>query len=100
MQNGQVIPVDVDGTTILVEATVHGGDEEISGGGLPSFTGIGSAITKIAREISSSLETIRPRKATVEFSCEIAVESGALTALIVNGSGSGSITVTLEWGAE
>lgn len=93
----QQIPVEVDGTVVLVEAVTHGGDEEIAGVGLPSFSAAWKPVAKIAKEISKSLEDIQPKRVSVEFGCEFAVEAGQLTALLVSGSGSGSVKITLEW---
>lgn len=93
----QVIPVDVDGATILVEATVRGGDEEIAGAGIPSFGTAWKSVTKLVHEIAKSLNDVKPSHATIEFGCQFALENGHLTALVVSGSASGSIKVTLDW---
>jgi hypothetical protein len=95
-----IIPVDVNGTTILVAATVRGGDQEIAGVGLPSFEGVGSAIESIASAVTAALARVSPKKANVEFGCEVALEAGHLTALLVKGTGTASIKVTLEWGSD
>lgn len=97
MQRTDIVPVDVDGTTILVEAIVHGGEEEIASGIPLSFTGAGVAVKSITKHITSALADAKPKKATVEFGCEFAVESGQLTTLLVNGSGKGSLKIILEW---
>jgi hypothetical protein len=91
------IPVEIDGTTIFVEATTKGGDEEIAAVGFPSFTAALKPVTKIAQEITKSLGGLQPGRVAVEFGCQFAIESGQLTALIVSGSGSGSLKITLEW---
>jgi hypothetical protein len=38
-----------------------------------------------------------PRKVSVELGLELAVKSGVLVGLIVNGDTSASLTVTMEW---
>ncbi|SRR5260370_28441556 len=93
----RTIAVEVDGTTIMVEAATLGGDEEIAAVGVPSFASAWKPITKIAQEIAKTMHDAQPSRVAVEFGCEFAVESGSLTTLIVSGSGSGSIKVTLEW---
>jgi Trypsin-co-occurring domain 1 len=93
----QAIPVDVDGITILVEIVGGGGEEEIAGGHLPSFANVGKAVSRIAKEMATAIEVAKPKKATVEFGCDLAMESGSLTTLIVKGSGSASIKIILEW---
>jgi hypothetical protein len=40
---------------------------------------------------------VKPKKATVKFGMELAIESGQLTAVIVKGSGKGNLEITLEW---
>jgi hypothetical protein len=109
-----------DGRTIHVEARVlePGPDEggarssgeqdvlfrrkrEEEGGGLAAlpFERVTSAITDIAQAMTGALEKAKPRRSQVEFGLEIAVEAGQLTALIVKGGGTASLTVTLEWGS-
>jgi len=95
--DGTIIPVDVDGTAILVVASVRGGDEEIAGIGMPSFEGVQTAIESVARAVTGALDKSRPNRATVEFGVEIALEAGHLTALLVKGTGTASIKITLEW---
>ena len=99
VQQPGVIPVDIDGQTVLVEASLIGGEEEIAAFGIPSFGGFGSAVRKIAGEITKVLKEISPDKASVEFAVDLAVEAGQLTALLVSGSASGSLKITLEWGS-
>jgi hypothetical protein len=40
---------------------------------------------------------VRPDRGTVEFGIDVGVESGALTALVVKGTGTATLKVTLEW---
>lgn len=96
----RIIPVSVeDKRTIYVQATVLGGEQDIAVR-LPSFEGVSDAIEGIAKSLTRTMEKVKPRKATVEFGLELAVESGKLTALLVKGSGTASLTVTLEWGGD
>jgi hypothetical protein len=37
---------------------------------------------------------------TVELAIELAVKSGKLTGLVVDGEGKGALTVTLEWNCD
>jgi len=93
----RVIPVDVDGQTILVAATVRGGEEEIAALSMPSFHGVQEGIEHIATAVSHALTRVAPDRATVEFGCEVALEAGHLTAMLAKGSGSASLKITLEW---
>lgn len=86
-----------DGTKIFIEAVSTQIEQDIALKKTHPFNGLGNAIGSIAKDIGDVLEDIGPTKATVEFGLEATVESGGLTALLVNGSGSATIKVTLEW---
>jgi Trypsin-co-occurring domain 1 len=92
-----VIPVDVDGRTVLMTAIVRGGEEEVAGRGLPSFDDVQQDIEHIAKAVTNALRNVSPDKTTVELGFEVALEAGQLTALLVNGSANASLKVTLEW---
>lgn len=93
----EIVPVTLgDGTIIQIQATAIGGEEDVVIGNL-SFDGVRQAIRGIAHEIGGVLAEVQPRKASVEFGLEVAVESGRLTALWVNGSGTATMKITLEW---
>lgn len=53
-------------------------------------------IEGFAETLQQSLSKLKPQKATVEFGIEIGAESGQLTTLIVKGTGSANLKVTLE----
>jgi hypothetical protein len=65
---------------------------------LPSFKEVTDAIEGIAESVVCTLQKVKPRKACVEFGIEVALESGQLTALLVKGSGTSNLKITLEWG--
>ncbi len=46
---------------------------------------------------AAPIQKVKPKKATLKFGMEIAVESGALTAVIVKGSGKANLEITFEW---
>jgi Trypsin-co-occurring domain 1 len=50
--------------------------------------------------IAAPIQTVKPKQATVKFGMELAIESGQLTTVIVKGSGTGNLEITLEWEAE
>lgn len=58
---------------------------------------VAQLLQQAGRVLSESLQAIKPTRATVEFGIQLAVESGNLTALLVKGTGSASLKVTLEW---
>ncbi len=97
-QNTQIIPTRLeDGTVIHIQATILGGDEQVSAH-IPAFEEIGHALEGIARSLVIPLERVKPRKASVELGVEIAIEAGQITALLVKGSSTANLKIILEWG--
>lgn len=86
-----------NGTIVHIMATVLGGDEEVAFT-VPSFNQVTNAIEGIAESIVTTLRKVKPHKASVEFGLEVAFEAGELTALLVKGSGTSNLKITLEWG--
>lgn len=94
----QIIPVKMPNHAIVhVEVTPLGGEQDIAAQ-LLSFDGVTEAIEEISRAIGGTFEKLKPRKGTVEFGLEVGAESGKLTALLVKGTGTASLKITLEWG--
>jgi Trypsin-co-occurring domain 1 len=94
----QIVPVQLpDQVKIQVEATVLGGEEDVSFR-VQSFQGVIDAIESIASAMDTAVQKIKPDKASVEFGLEMAIESGELTALLVKGSGTANLKISLEWG--
>jgi Trypsin-co-occurring domain 1 len=85
-----------NGTTIHIQATALGGEERVAFDLLP-FEDVTDAIEGIAKSMVTALEKAKPRRASIEFGLEIGIESGKLTALIVKGSGTANLKITLEW---
>ncbi|MDI1462462.1 CU044_2847 family protein [Catellatospora sp. KI3] len=93
-----VVPVllDESGTVAFVEARVL--DDEVRIASVPKA--ISSALTgirEVGKQLFETLAEIQPKRATLEIGIEFAMESGELTALIVNGSAASSVKLTLEW---
>jgi len=86
-----------NGTIIHIQTTALGGEEEVVFT-LPSFKNVTDAIEGIAESVVTTLQKVQPKKASVEFGLEIALESGQLTALLVKGTGTSNLKITLEWG--
>lgn len=92
-----IIQVELaDGTIVSVEATTV--DEQLIGDTTLSFEGVTTAIESIVKDISVTIQKIKPDKASVKFGLEVAVESKGLTALLAKGSGKANLEITLEWG--
>ena len=47
--------------------------------------------------IATPIQKARPKKTTVKFGMELAIEFGQLTAVIAKGSGKANLEITLEW---
>ena len=95
----EVLPITLaSGHIVQVEAAVKSQEEDVAFG-MPSIEGLREAIEGLSTTIMDALKTIQPKKATVEFGIQAAVEAGKLTALLVSGTGTASIKVTLEWGS-
>lgn len=96
--NTEIVKAELtDGTTIHIQATVLGGQERVAFDILP-FKEVTDAIEGIAKAVVATLDKVSPRRASVEFGIEVGIESGKLTALIVKGSGTANLKITLEWG--
>ncbi|NJK65491.1 MAG: hypothetical protein HC789_04130 [Microcoleus sp. CSU_2_2] len=101
----RTVPVDIDGITVMIEATCPGSentndDSEIESnvsGEILSFEAVNKTISAISKELSRSLATAKPTKATVEFGIELQKQSGQLLAQIIQGSGKVNLKITLEW---
>ncbi len=97
VSNIKTVPVQMaDGTTVHIEVTPMGGDEDIALKAI-TFDGVRKSMLAIAHEIGEVLAEVRPKKASVEFGLEVGLESGQLTALLVKGTGTATMKITLEW---
>lgn len=94
----QIVPVQInENITVMVEARGLGGEQDVSRQ-LLDFEGVTDAIEALTGAIATTINKVKPDKATVELGLEIAVKSGKLTALLVEGTGKGNIKITLQWG--
>jgi hypothetical protein len=96
----QVIPLQLDeDTTIKVEATALGGSEDVLDlEKVVPFQQVVNTIEKIARAMDPVLDAVKPDRGSVEFGIEVGIESGGVTALLVKGTSTGNLRITLEWG--
>ena len=93
-----IVPVKVsDRVTIMAEAISLSGEERAGVGDILDFERVTDAIEAIATSITGTFDKVKPKKASVEFSLKIGVESGKLTSLLVKGTGEGNLKITLEW---
>ncbi|MFM7405571.1 MAG: CU044_2847 family protein [Cuspidothrix sp.] len=97
----KIIPLKLsDGTIINVEVTPMG--EQPVSAETRIFQQATEVIKSIAEDVSGTLknigETVKPDKFTVKLGLQIGVESGQLTTLIVKGTGTANLEITMEWG--
>ncbi|MCU7725622.1 hypothetical protein ODJ79_17985 [Actinoplanes sp. KI2] len=86
-----------DGKKIYVQIASTAEAKDVAFSDALKFDGAVEAIRGIARSIRHVLDDAKPDRASIEFSLDIAVESGVLTTVLVKGSGEASLTITLEW---
>jgi hypothetical protein len=88
LPNGKIVKVEVAST----------GKEDVAFD-VKQFQPVADAIEGVVQMIAAPIQKVKPKKATVKFGMELAIESGELTAVIVKGSGKGNLEITLEWEA-
>jgi hypothetical protein len=87
-----------DGTVVQIESRATGPVEsDVAAAGPMDFDNVVGSVKSISAALLDGLKTISPDKATLEFGVDVGVESGALTALLVKGTGSATLKITLEW---
>lgn len=100
-QSTMVLAVLSNGQTVRIESSrLKTGDSEQDVADITevfSFDSVRNTILGISSEIKLVIDQIKPHKTTVEFGIETAVEAGHLTALIVKGTATANLKVTLEW---
>jgi hypothetical protein len=88
-----------NGTIIRIQATPLGGEQRVASPNFVApFSEITGAVEGIADSMVATLKKVKPRSASVEFGLEIGVEAGHLTALLVKGTGTANLKITLQWG--
>jgi hypothetical protein len=86
-----------NGAIALVRAVdLDGGATKTKFGDRFDFTDVAATLEGLSEVIRASLVKAAPDTVTVELGLEMAVKAGKLTGL-VEGEGSGSLAVTLEW---
>jgi Trypsin-co-occurring domain 1 len=94
----EMVPVQLpNGGTVKFEVTQMG--REDVGFDVKQFQPVADAIEGVVQMIAAPIQKAKPKKATVKFGMELAIESGQLTAVIVKGSGKANFEITLEWEA-
>jgi hypothetical protein len=86
-----------NGTPVQIEVTSLGGEEDVGFTAAPDFDTVIESVEGIANSAIDILKRVKPKKATIEFGVEIALESGKLTAMLVKGTGKANLKISLEW---
>lgn len=95
---GNVVTVEINNTPVQLEVQAAGDRETDVTMRTPSFDGVVNSIKEISGELTKALSELTPDRATLEFGVDVGIEAGQLTALLVKGSGSATLRITLEWG--
>ncbi len=95
----QVVEVTLpNGAVALVQARqVDGGGATKTAFGKLDFDGVTATLAGVTDAVRAAVAKAAPSKVSVELGLELAVKSGVLVGLIVDGESKGSLTVTLEW---
>jgi hypothetical protein len=95
----KIISVELsDGTNIRVEATPIG-DRKMGLQTRP-FNEVTTVIESLCKDIGETIQKVKPDRATIKFGIDIGMEAGKVTALLVKGSDTANIEITLEWDAK
>jgi Trypsin-co-occurring domain 1 len=92
----ETVPVQLpNGAIVKFEVSTTGREDVIFD--TKQFQPVADAIEGVVQMIAAPIQKVKPKKATVKFGMELAIESGHLTAVIVKGSGKANLEITLEW---
>jgi hypothetical protein len=99
----EVVEVELpNGTVALVRAAMADGSVEgstkVRALDRFDFDGVAGTLGGVAEALQGAVAAIRPRTVRVELGIGLAVKSGKLMGLIVEGTGNADLRVTLEWG--
>ncbi|MDX2228820.1 MAG: CU044_2847 family protein [Leptolyngbyaceae cyanobacterium bins.349] len=95
----ETVPVQLPNGAIVKVEVSQTGREDV-GFDVKQFEPVSEAIEGVVQMIAAPIQKVKPKKATVKFGMELAIESGQLTAIIVKGSGKANLEITLEWEAQ
>ena len=96
-----LVPVELGNQRLYLSVrsldAVHLGDEREIAARRPRLGHALDALAAFGKEFIGRFEGMDVSKVTVEFGCEIALESGSFVAVIGKASASSAIAVSLEW---
>jgi hypothetical protein len=94
---GRPVLVRSEGVEFYVEVAEQGGPQPVGLEDVMSFEGVRETVTAIGKELSKAWDAVQPAEASVELGLKLAIKSGKLTGLLVEGGGEASLKVTLTW---
>lgn len=89
--------VRIGDTELFVELAERRGPQTVGAEHALSFDGVRESIEAISGELAETWARVQPAEATVQFGVSLTAKTGRLTALLVEGGGSASLTVSLKW---
>jgi len=92
------VPVQLPNGAVVKFEIAQSGRERVSFDA-KQFQPVADAIEGVVQMIAFPIKKVKPKKASVKFGMEMAIESGQLTAVIVRGAGKANLEITLEWEA-
>jgi hypothetical protein len=98
----EIVSIQLEnGALLAARATSSGGEQDVASfKQVMPLQQVAATIEQFAASLGQAVQKAAPRKASVEFGIEMAVEDGQLTALLAQGAASSSIRVTLQWEKE
>jgi Trypsin-co-occurring domain 1 len=84
----------------LGQADLQPGEEREIFGGRPSLDQVLDGLMDLARAMGARLQQSDASTVTVQFGCEVALETGMFVAVIGKASAKSTFTVQLEWSKE
>lgn len=100
IDRSRYVPVLAGDRAFYVEAVTLDEEEEVAARnfGLEGFTqSIGAVAETVSDAVMSGLRKVQPGKVIVEFGCEVGMDTGNLTAILVKGTAKANVKVTVEW---
>ena len=98
-----LVPIEVGDQMVLMSvrdldlAVSGAAEEQPISGRRPRLEHVLDGLAAFAGQLAGRFEGTGASKVSVEFGCEVAVESGTLIAVIGKASATSTITVGLEW---
>lgn len=89
--------VTAEDAEFYVEVADRSGAQTVGLDDALSFEGVRKTVEAIATSMASAWAAAKPDEASVSLGLELVVKSGKLTGILVDGSGTTSLNLTLTW---